>query len=143
MALVNMNMDNDSSLLKREVEDLRVIVHAMWRLMREQGLTDKDLNKSIYEAVAASSHAAYELNLARFCPKCQMKMQQSFTGSSARCPYCQHEVYQHPFAKYNSFDKDYEGVPEANLAYDPVTGEEVSLDKNDGRDDDEIFFERI
>ena len=87
--------------LQGEVERLDLLTEAMWKLMKEKGLTDDDLIKSITEideARKAKKKAleAGEKQEADLCPYCHVPLQNN--GKIAdRCIYCGHEIINNPF----------------------------------------------
>ena len=89
--------------LRRKVEKQTYLLHAFWLLLKEKGVTNEDLDKTLNEVVLLRKRTDYKNTTA--CPNCGKSLQamenKPFTS---KCYYCGVEMLNNPYKKYDGID---------------------------------------
>ncbi len=95
--------------LKKEVEKQKVILHAMWLLLSENGATNEMLDDKINDVIALRKHTDFKH--VAVCPSCGKVMQKlENVPFTYKCYYCGAEKFGNPYRKYDDIiidDKRY------------------------------------
>lgn len=102
----------------KEVEDLKALVtkqeyllHAMWILLKEKGITNEQLDKALNEAVLLEKRKDFKNTTE--CPNCGKGLQSMENlPFTLKCYYCGTEVMGNPFKKYDGLDPYKTDYPE-------------------------------
>ena len=89
--------------MKKLLEKQTYLLHAVWLLLKEKGMTNEELDKALNEAVLLEKRTDYK-NLTA-CPNCGKGLQamenRPFTS---KCYYCGTEILDNPYKKYDGLD---------------------------------------
>ncbi|MBE7070696.1 MAG: hypothetical protein E7386_09385 [Ruminococcaceae bacterium] len=89
--------------LKDTVKQQQILIHAMWRMLKEHGFTNVDFNLHLKEAVQLSNRKDFKNNVD--CPNCGKGMQKmEKVPFTLKCYYCGTEFLSNPFMKYDGLD---------------------------------------
>lgn len=110
--------------LEKELKECSVMVHALWELLKEKGVTEEDLVNKLTLVNHIRSSKQYE-NMRYTCPKCGRNLQESPVPFKLRCLYCHCEIIIYPYAKYDEMSEEEAGN----------TTNDVTSDKKDFFDD--------
>ena len=90
-------------VLRDTVNQQQILLHAMWRMLKEHGFTNVDLNLHLKEAVQLSTRKDFK-NIVD-CPNCGKGMQKmEQVPFTLKCYYCGTEFLSNPFMKYDGLD---------------------------------------
>ena len=90
-------------VLRDTVNQQQILLHAMWRMLKEHGFTNVDLNLHLKEAVQLSTRKDFKNNVD--CPNCGKSMQKmEQVPFTLKCYYCGTEFLSNPFMKYDGLD---------------------------------------
>lgn len=90
-------------VLRDTVNQQQILLHAMWRMLKEHGFTNVDLNLHLKEAVQLSTRKDFK-NVVD-CPNCGKGMQKmEQVPFTLKCYYCGTEFLSNPFMKYDGLD---------------------------------------
>lgn len=116
--------------MKKQLEKQTYLLHAVWLLLKEKGMTNEELDKALNEAVLLEKRTDYK-NLTA-CPNCGKGLQamenRPFTS---KCYYCGTEILDNPYKKYD-------GIDPYNIDYTPKTAEPEDYVPDDVADEQEI-----
>ena len=91
------------AVLRDTVNQQQILLHAMWRMLKEHGFTNVDLNLHLKEAVQLSTRKDFK-NVVD-CPNCGKGMQKmEQVPFTLKCYYCGTEFLSNPFMKYDGLD---------------------------------------
>ncbi|MBO4449238.1 MAG: hypothetical protein J5777_01495 [Clostridiales bacterium] len=90
-------------ILRDTVNQQQILLHAMWRMLKEHGFTNVDFNLHLKEAVQLSNRTDFKNNVE--CPNCGKGMQKmEKVPFTLKCYYCGTEFLSNPFMKYDGLD---------------------------------------
>ncbi|MCR5327258.1 MAG: hypothetical protein K6E12_00175 [Saccharofermentans sp.] len=116
--------------MKKQLEKQTYLLHAVWLLLKEKGMTNEELDKALNEAVLLEKRTDYK-NLTA-CPNCGKGLQamenRPFTS---KCYYCGTEILDNPYKKYD-------GIDPYKIDYTPKTAEPEDYVPDDAADEQEI-----
>ena len=116
--------------MKKQLEKQTYLLHAVWLLLKEKGMTNEELDKALNEAVLLEKRTDYK-NLTA-CPNCGKGLQamenRPFTS---KCYYCGTEILDNPYKKYD-------GIDPYNIDYTPKNAEPEDYVPDDVADEQEI-----
>ncbi len=108
--------------MKSRVETMSMVLHAMWLLLKEKGITNEDLDESIKTVIELDKRKNFKTQIQ--CPDCGKQMQKMENNRFLyRCVYCGAEDFANPYKKYDAIDLS-APVPEPE-----VTEEEKEQDE--------------
>ena len=89
--------------LKHEVDELKVLVHGMWMLLKDKGYEYSELDSKLDIASKLATRTDYADDVK--CPSCGRGLQTMEKYIFKKmCYYCGYEKTQNPFQKYDSID---------------------------------------
>ena len=96
--------------IKHDVDELKVLVHGMWMLMKEKGIDYSELDAKLDIAAKLATRTDYADDIK--CPSCGRGLQtmEKYVFKKM-CYYCGYEKTQNPFQKYDGIDLN--KVPES------------------------------
>ena len=90
-------------VLRDTVNQQQILLHAMWRMLKEHGFTNVEFNLHLREAVQLSTRKDFKNNVN--CPSCGKGMQKmEQVPFTLKCYYCGTEFLSNPFMKYDGLD---------------------------------------
>ncbi|MCR4670954.1 MAG: hypothetical protein K5643_07180 [Saccharofermentans sp.] len=89
--------------IKHDVDELKVLVHGMWMLMKEKGIDYSELDAKLDIAAKLATRTDYADDIK--CPSCGRGLQtmEKYVFKKM-CYYCGYEKTQNPFQKYDGID---------------------------------------
>lgn len=89
--------------IKHDVDELKVLVHGMWMLMKEKGIDYSELDAKLDIAAKLATRTDYSDDIK--CPSCGRGLQtmEKYVFKKM-CYYCGYEKTQNPFQKYDGID---------------------------------------
>ncbi len=92
-------------ILRDTVNQQQILLHAMWRMLKDHGFTNVEFNLHLREAAQLSLRKDFKNNVN--CPSCGKGMQKmEQVPFTLKCYYCGTEFLCNPFMKYDGLDPE-------------------------------------
>ena len=92
-------------ILRDTVNQQQILLHAMWRMLKDHGFTNVEFNLHLREASQLSLRKDFKNNVN--CPSCGKGMQKmEQVPFTLKCYYCGTEFLCNPFMKYDGLDPE-------------------------------------